>query len=561
MDEGKGMNAMNKKHILAVLFMLCCLWTAVAAHAQDAGELTFTADQLIVSVSKNATVKFKLTPSALSKGGVTYESSDETVATVNKQGQVRGKAVGECFVTVTSKKDPSVSAQLPVHVVKPVTSIRAAAETKTLMVGQKVQITHTVKPEDATMKGATYLSRNEKVASVDANGVVTALKRGTAKVLVRSADGKSQHTLEFTVKQPAQEVTFKKSEYNVVAGKSVKLAAAVKPSDANEKRLIWESSDKTIATVDKNGTVKTKAVGDVIITASSAVDPNVRAHVVVHSVNPISSISFAQTVYDTGVGEQIQLRPIIKPADASHTTLKYEAQNRQICSVDENGLITTLRGGITTVKATSTDGSKKSASITLRSIVPVEGAYFEQKSVRVDVGSHTFAYAKLDPLDATIKDMKWYSSDPAIATVSGKDNRVRIVGHKWGRCVVTGVTEQGGYSASIAVNVGALRSPLAITSVQNADGVPCVFIRNESDMHMTGVTLSVMKNDSLRDPVTAAIDLAPGAECMVPLTQMAKEKNVKAAVSAWETDTGFYTNEDELLYAYRIAPGLLEWAD
>lgn len=541
--------------------MLGCLWMAAAAYAQDAGELTFTANELIVSVSKTATVKYKLTPSSLSKGGVTYESSNKDIATVSSSGQVKGKAVGECVVTVTSKKDPSVSAQLPVRVVKPVTSIRAAAETQTLMVGQQVQITHTVKPADATMQGAIYQNRNEAIVSVDANGVVTALKRGTAKVVVRSADGKSQHTLEFTVKQPPMEIVFKNSEYNVIAGKSVKLAATVKPSDANEKRLVWESSDKAIATVDKNGTVKTKAVGDVVITASSAVDANIHARVIVHSVNPISSIKFEQTVYDTGVGDQIQLKPIIKPFDASHTKLKYEAQNRQICSVDENGLITTLRGGITTVKATATDGSKKSATITLRSIVPVEGVYFEQKSVRVDVGSHTFAYAKLEPLDATLKDMKWYSSDPSVATVSGTDNRVRIIGHKWGRCVVTGVTEQGGYTASIAVNVGALRSPLAITDIQNADGVPCVFIRNVSDMHITGLTLSVMKGESPRDPVSAVVDLAPGAETMVPLTSMAKLSNVKAAVSAWETDTGFYTNEDELLYAYRISPGLLEWAN
>ena len=552
---------MNRKRILAVFLMLCCLWMCATAFAGDAGELTFTKEKLIVSVSKTATIKHKLTPSSLSKSGVTYESSNKDIAAVSSNGQVKGKAVGECVVTVTSKKDPSVSAQLPVYVVKPVTTIRASAESKTLMVGQTVQITHTVKPEDATMQGATYETRTEKVVRVDANGLLTAVGRGKASVVVRSEDGKSQHTLEFTVKQPAEEITFKNSEYNVVAGKSLKLAATVKPSNADDKRVVWESSDKNIATVDKSGVVKTKAVGDVVITASCQSNPLIRTHVTVHSVNPISSISFAQSVYDTGVGDQIQLKPIIKPFDASHTKLRYEAQNRQVCSVDENGLITTLRGGITTVKAIATDGSRKSATITLRSIVPVAGVYFEQKSVRVDVGSHTFAYAKLVPLDATLKDMKWYSSDPSVATVSGSDNRVRIIGHKWGRCVVTGVTEQGGYTASIAVNVGALRSPLAITDIQNADGVPCVFIRNVSDMHITGLTLSVMKGESPRDPVSAVVDLAPGAETMVPLTSMAKLSNVKAAVSAWETDTGFYTNEDELLYAYRISPGLLEWAN
>ena len=554
---------MNTKRVLALLMLLamCCAFALAGAHAEEAAALIPSEDELVVGLSQSRTIKYTLTPKTLSKGGVTFKSSDESIARVNSKGQVTGKAVGECVITITSKKDASVSGEVSVQVVKPVKSIKAAAESKTLLVGQTMQITHTVKPEDATIQTATYLSRNEKVATVDENGLVTALARGTAKIVVRSVDGKAQHTLEFTVKQPVEEITFKKDEYNVVAGKSLKLAAKVLPSNANNKNLSWVSSDKTIATVDKNGNVKTKGVGDALIIATSQENDAVSAYVVVHSVNPIKSISFEQTVYDAGVGEQIQLKPVIAPAAASHTRLKYEAQNRQVCSVDENGLITTLRGGITTVKATSTDGSKRSATVTVRSIVPVEGAYFEQKSVRVDVGSHTFAYAKLEPLDATIKNMTWMSSNPAVATVSGTDNRVRIVGRSWGRCVITGVTEQGHYSASIAVNVGALRSPLKIRSVQDADGVPCVTVENVSDMHMTGMTFAVRKKGVNKEPIAVETDLAPGAQVIVPLVKLANEKQLSVAVSAWETDTGFYTNEDEKLYSYRISPGLLEWED
>jgi len=468
---------------------------------------------------------------------------------------VKGKAVGECTVTVASKRDPSVSATMTVQVVKPVKSVKASVETQKLTVGETVQVEYAIAPEDATLPEVEFLSRNEEVASVDADGLVTAIARGSAEIVVRSADGNAQNTIKITVEQMPELVKFKKPEYSVVAGKSIKFLATVKPDNTNNKKLVWTSSDESIAKVDQTGKVTTKAIGDVTITATCAADENIYNSVILHSVNPIKSLSFAQTVYDTSVGGVIRLEPIITPADASHTRLNYEVRNRQVCSVDENGVITTTRGGITTVTATTTDGTNRSATVTVRSIVPIEGAYFDQKSVRVDVGEHTFAYAKILPLDATVKDMTWVSSDPGIASVSGTDNRVRIEGCKWGRCVVTGTTEQGGYTASIFVNVGALRSPLALKDVTTVEGKRCAIVRNDSDMHITSITLSV-SDGSVKEETVYAVDLAPGQELQLPVEG---GSNVSAAVYAYETDTGFYNNADELLYSYRISPGMQEW--
>lgn len=547
---------MKRKQRLVLLMMvvLSCLF---AAAAQAEIDISFREEELVVAVGKELKARYTVSPKGSS---VAFESSDESIATVDYTGLVKGKAEGECTITITNKRDFSVTDTIPVRVVKAVKKVEASVESKKLAVGDTVQITYTLSPEDATLPEVEFISRNEEVVTVDEDGLITAVGRGATNVVVRSVDGNAQSTLKITVEQMPAEVTFKQPEYSINAGKSIKFLATVHPSDTNNKKLQWTSSDKSIATVDGNGKVTTKAIGDVVITATCVADPSVSGSVILHSVKPIKSISFEQTVFDTSVGGRIQLEPVILPEDASHTRLNYEVRNRQVCEVDENGLITTLRGGITTVTATATDGSDRSATVTVRSIVPLEGAYFEQESVRVEIGSHTFAYAKLRPLDATIKNMTWTSSNPNVATAYGEDNRVRIVGHSWGRCTITGTTEQGGFTCSIHVNVGALRSPMAIAGLQVTDGKAYVTLRNDSDMHMTGATLSLQNSDGTEAQVELDIDLAPGAtaENLLVETPFAA-RHLSAAIAAWETDTGFYNNADELLYRYRISPGLQEW--
>ena len=549
------MNAMRKGLVL-LLALLCLMGVACA---EETGLITPNVEELIVPVGESVLARYSITPDKLKKSGVTFESSDTSIATVGAKGYVRGRSEGRCTVTLTSKKDPSVSAELPVWVVTPVKNVKASLPQKILYVGDRVQMDYSISPDNASIKDVTFTSRNKKVCIVNQQGMVTAVGAGKAEIVVRSADGNAQRTVEVTVRQLPRKVTFKKEEYYVNAGKSIKFLATVLPKTASNKKLTWSSSDETIARVDSNGKVTTKLPGDVIITATCVGNPEASGSVVVHSVNPVKSISFEQTVYDTGVGGVIELHPIILPEDASHPALKYEVRNRQVCRVDENGVITTLHGGITNVVVSSTDGSNKKAEVTVRSIVPVEGVEIKQDSLRVEVGNHDFAYAVLKPIDATLKDMTWVSSDPSIASVSGEDNRARIYGHKWGSCVITGTTEQGGYSASIKVNVGALRSPVVVEKLSTSKGVSSVILRNDSDMHITRVTLSC-KGSGTEEQAVLDVDLAPGAVTEpMPVETEGGIRISQVAVRAWETDTGYYNDAGELRYAYRISPGLQVW--
>lgn len=503
-------------------------------------------------------------PKELQNGGFTYQSSDETVATVTKKGNIKGESLGECTVTIISKKDSSAMAEVPVRVVKPVKTIEISVPNTTIGVGQTMQIKCGFAPEDATIQTVTYRSSNEKAATVDENGLVTALARGTSTITVKSTVGGAKAQIKLTVQQLPESITFKQDEYVVALGRKLKFNIGVHPSNANNRKVDWHVSDPEIAAFDKEGTLRALKDGTVTVTATSQADPSVSGTVVVRCVQPITGISFDQMVYDMGVGESVQLHPILAPADAT-PAVAYRSKNAHICSVDENGLVTGLMGGITSVNVVSKQDEDIQQTVTIRVIVPIEGVAVDQKGVRLDVGEHIFGNVKIRPLDATIKDMEWTSSDELVATVTNTSNRPRIEGHAWGRCTITGKTVMGDFTASINVNVGALHEALTLQNASVKNGQVFVTLVNHSNMHMSKATIafdgSTANGSEEMQSAVIALDLAPGATSKpvaVPFEGM-QVKRGSVSVCAWESDTGYYANNDQLKNSYRISSGLQVW--
>lgn len=119
--------------------------------------------------------------------------------------------------------------------------------------------------------GVTWKSSNPKVLTVNKNGKITAIKLGSANVTATTMDGsKKSVKCKVRVIKPVTKITFdKKNKYSVDWGKSINLKATVEPSDASIKTLKWESSNKKVLTVNKNGKVTAKGLGSAVITVSA----------------------------------------------------------------------------------------------------------------------------------------------------------------------------------------------------------------------------------------------------------------------------------------------------
>lgn len=128
----------------------------------------------------------------------------------------------------------------------------------------------TVAPENATDKTVTWSSDNVEIATVSAEGVVTAVKAGTATIKATANDGSEVvGSCTVTVKQLVTSVTLDKTTAEIGIDKTVTLTATVNPTDASDKTIEWTTNDKTIATVDQTGKVTGVAAGEVTITATA----------------------------------------------------------------------------------------------------------------------------------------------------------------------------------------------------------------------------------------------------------------------------------------------------
>lgn len=269
---------------------------------------------------------------AASKLNFTWSSSDETVATVDETGLVTAVGAGEADVTV-SVADANISSTTHVKVVITPTGVEAPDSIELVTNGENSKaLGAKMTPEDATEVKLAYESSDENVATVDENGVVTAVADGEcvittyvtadipataenaeAKPVVDEVasseaevadsaadseapddaaasepegttdssfgvvpDGLSAET-KVTVTTKVEQITLNKTEGVLTVGNSVTVTATVTPDNATNTTINWTSSDEKVATVDSNGKVTAVAAGNATITATSESDGDVSA--------------------------------------------------------------------------------------------------------------------------------------------------------------------------------------------------------------------------------------------------------------------------------------------
>ena len=139
-----------------------------------------------------------------------------------------------------------------------------------LNTGETLTLTATVKPDNATDKTVTWSSSNSSVATVDANGKVTAVAQGTAIVTAKAGDKTATCTvIVMKTDIPVESITLDKYYLELTEGETGTITATVKPDNATNKTVTWSSSNPTIAAVDQNGIVTALQSGEVIISAKA----------------------------------------------------------------------------------------------------------------------------------------------------------------------------------------------------------------------------------------------------------------------------------------------------
>ena len=178
----------------------------------------------------------KLVPADATDVKLAYESSDESVATVDETGKVTAVANGECTITtyVTAKTEDAEASELSAAVVE-------AAD------AEEIDDSVATMPEDLMDS---------------AFGVIPEGLKAETKV---------------TVTTNVESVTLDKAEGVLTVGNTVTVTATVTPDTATNASVTWSSSDEAIATVDSEGKITAVAPGTATITAVSDSNPDANA--------------------------------------------------------------------------------------------------------------------------------------------------------------------------------------------------------------------------------------------------------------------------------------------
>ena len=332
----------------------------------------------------------------------------------------------------------------------------------TLQPGDKSPLVATVEPSDAKDASVIWESADTSIATVDENGNVTAISKGSTTITVTTKDGDFKATCKVTVSEDVVKVTaitISESSISLGVGDSKKIIPTIKPGDATNKGVSWSSDNEKVATVSSDGTIKGKSEGIAKITVTTK-DGDFEATISVTVKNvPVSGITLSSSNTTMQTGTTKQLTPTVKPLNATNKDVTWKSSDTSVATVSSSGKVTAKKAGTATITVTTKDGSFKAiCKVTVKDPVAVSSVKLSQESLTLTVGGSKTITATVLPSDAANKSVTWSSSDTSVATVSNG----KITAKKTGKATITVTTVDGKKTAECVVTVNEAPASYAI---------------------------------------------------------------------------------------------------
>ena len=325
--------------------------------------VTLNVSSLTLIEGGEVTLTATVSPEDAVNKNVAWSSSTPAVATV-EAGKVTAVKAGTSTITVTTE-DGGMTATCEVTVVPepvepedvPVKGVSLDKTNLELTEGDKVVLTATVTPDNATDKSVIWSSSDTAVVSVE-DGKVTAVKVGTASISVTTNNGSFTATCEVTVVEKTVEseevaatgVSLNNDSIELVEGTETTLIATVTPDNATNKEVTWFSNNENVAQVE-DGKVKALEIGTSTITVITK-DGGYMAtcNVVVVEKVPATGLGIDKYTVKLKEGEVITLTVTIYPENATDRNVVWTSSDEDIVEV-QNGKLTAKKHGFSTVTA------------------------------------------------------------------------------------------------------------------------------------------------------------------------------------------------------------------
>jgi len=383
-------------------------------------------------------------------GPFEFITSDEDIFTV-EDGIIYGVSVGLAFLTIEAKETPSnieAKANIAIKVVEATSSIdEEDVETEvkeiTIIGNQNLKVGES-EIFRANYGDSTYLnddiiwmSQNSEVASIDANGILTANQAGTTTIIVII----DNQTATIVVNVRTDGAVVVKPTSLIINGSSFvnvsdSVILTVTPNQGNITGITWTSSDNSKATVNEFGIVTGVATGIVTITATLTDDTSVSNTFTLvvkeseTSASPITSINLSGA-NEVLQGNKIKLNVTYTPANEP-ATFTYASSNTSVAIVDAAGWVTGVSGGVVQITASLVGDPEKKANFTV-TVIPLPTGITISGASTVSYGQNIILTATAIPTGAT-NIVTWTSSDSTVVTI---DVNGRVTGMKVGTATIT----------------------------------------------------------------------------------------------------------------------------
>ena len=311
-------------------------------------EITLANETLDLKVNDEFAVLADLTPDGA--GNPKYSSSNESVVKVSDEGLITALGNGTSTVTVSFAGNDNYTAAQNKTIAVTVTlnDASVSAEDITLDVGANATIDAVSVPDGLDV---TYVPDNSGVVTIE-NGVVTAVKEGTAKItLTVGGDGVyalNSTIITVTVNKIDTSIDVDQSSLNLEVGDDSSISATLTPADAGN--VTFTSSDNKVVTVDDKGNVKAVGEGKANIIVSFAGDDKYNAAenktVAVTVSLKDASVSAEDITLDVGANAIVDVTVVPDGLDVT-----YVPDNSGVVTI-ENGVVTAVKEGTATVTLT-----------------------------------------------------------------------------------------------------------------------------------------------------------------------------------------------------------------
>lgn len=319
-------------------------------------EAGITSDALVVT--KNPT------DATVDLANVNWTSKNPEVATV-VDGKVTAVAPGTAIIEAELDGETAIC-EVTVIVTLTGVEIENGNTTLELIKGQTSDLKVVYTPANSTeIPDATWSSSDEEVATVE-NGKVTALKEGTTMISVDYGNGIVARRKVEVKEIHADSVVFNKVVESLNKKETVDLDVNILPENTtDDKTITWESSDETVATVDKDGKVTGLKAGKTTIKATTVNGKFAEMEIEVKEVALESITVTADKKVEEG--KQTQVKVELNPENTTDDLVyTYKSSNESIATVDKNGKVTAKKAGkvVITVSVEATNGAGQTNTLT-----------------------------------------------------------------------------------------------------------------------------------------------------------------------------------------------------